>query len=228
MKKVFYLLACTSVMATSAFSQSKTDTSRIQSPGIKIRGLDKNAGKPIYAIDGVKQFNGDFLTNSIDPNEIMEVIVIKGDNAINLFGIEGNNGAVVVTTKAKSNSTENIDLQAKMKALGIISGVSKSSDFSLEPKQRNDSTAFSFNTSKVRIRGLRNVSKINQPLYIVDGEKIESGSIEFLDPSTIDSVTILKDTNAIQNYGLAASNGVVIIKTKPLKKINKVVDSDKN
>ncbi|HEX6924854.1 MAG TPA: M56 family metallopeptidase [Longimicrobiaceae bacterium] len=50
-----------------------------------------------------------------------------------------------------------------------------------------------------------------QPLYIVDGERVES--IEQLDPSRIVSIDVLKGPLALEQFGPDAENGVVQIQT---------------
>ncbi len=65
----------------------------------------------------------------------------------------------------------------------------------------------------VKIRGSRSISGNNQPLYVVDGAPI-SGRIQDLNPSNIESMSILKGPAASALYGLRASNGVIIITTK--------------
>lgn len=63
----------------------------------------------------------------------------------------------------------------------------------------------------INIRGAGSNSN-SQPLYIVDG--VRAGGIEYLDPSEIESVEVLKDAASAAIYGAAAANGVVIITTK--------------
>lgn len=89
---------------------------------------------------------------------------------------------------------------------------------------------------KVMIRGERSVSGSNQPLYVIDGMPINSGSknetatsiggnndagnrdggdgISNLNPEDIESMNILKGPAAAALYGSAAANGVIIITTK--------------
>ncbi|WP_245189326.1 TonB family protein [Lunatimonas salinarum] len=52
----------------------------------------------------------------------------------------------------------------------------------------------------------------NQPLYILDGKII--GSIDVIDPVSIESISVLKDAKAINLYGDAAKNGAIIITSK--------------
>jgi TonB-linked SusC/RagA family outer membrane protein len=50
------------------------------------------------------------------------------------------------------------------------------------------------------------------PLYVVDGMFFDN--IDFLSPSDIESISILKDASAASIYGVRAANGVVLITTK--------------
>lgn len=51
-------------------------------------------------------------------------------------------------------------------------------------------------------------------LYILDGKEATADDINALDPSMIESISVLKDDNAIKLYGEKGRNGVIIIKTK--------------
>src|SRR5690625_811686 len=66
--------------------------------------------------------------------------------------------------------------------------------------------------SKVRIRGIGTVNN-SEPLYIVDGMAVDGG-INYLNPSDIQSVEILKDAASAAVYGARAANGVVLVTTK--------------
>ena len=67
-----------------------------------------------------------------------------------------------------------------------------------------------------RIRGAASLSSDNQPLFVVDGIPI-TGSINNINPSEIETFTILKDASASSLYGSRAANGVVLITTKHAK-----------
>jgi TonB-linked SusC/RagA family outer membrane protein len=67
-----------------------------------------------------------------------------------------------------------------------------------------------------RIRGAASLSSDNQPLFVVDGIPI-TGSINNINPSEIETFTILKDAAASALYGSRAANGVVLITTKHAK-----------
>lgn len=79
----------------------------------------------------------------------------------------------------------------------------------------------------IRVRGPSSISAGNQPLYVVDGIPVNTGSysqigvggqqlnaLADLNPSDIESIEILKDAAAAAIYGSRASNGVVLITTK--------------
>lgn len=66
---------------------------------------------------------------------------------------------------------------------------------------------------EVRIRGGNSMIGSNDPLYVVDGFPV-TGGINFLNPSDIESVDILKDASATAIYGSRGANGVVIITSK--------------
>ena len=68
---------------------------------------------------------------------------------------------------------------------------------------------------QIRIRGERSLTAANEPLYVVDGVPLMSGSgIETLNPRDIESIDILKDASATAIYGSRGANGVIIVTTK--------------
>lgn len=64
----------------------------------------------------------------------------------------------------------------------------------------------------VVIRGLGSINGGSGPLYVVDG--LWTGSIRDLNPSDIESLTVLKDASSTSIYGSQGANGVVIITTR--------------
>ncbi|GAA4323127.1 TonB-dependent receptor [Mucilaginibacter gynuensis] len=67
-----------------------------------------------------------------------------------------------------------------------------------------------------RIRGAASFYASNQPLFVVDGNPI-TGSINNINPSEIESYSVLKDASATALYGSRAANGVILITTKRAK-----------
>ena len=65
----------------------------------------------------------------------------------------------------------------------------------------------------IRIRGIGSMSASNAPLYIVDGMPYD-GNIADINPSDVESMSVLKDAAASAIYGARGANGVVLITTK--------------
>ncbi|QKG51338.1 TonB-dependent receptor plug domain-containing protein [Hymenobacter sp. BRD67] len=79
----------------------------------------------------------------------------------------------------------------------------------------------------VRIRGANSITASSEPLYVIDGVPINTGSysdigvgnqqtnaLADINPNDIASMEILKDASASAIYGSRAANGVVLITTK--------------
>jgi len=89
-------------------------------------------------------------------------------------------------------------------------------------------------STTIRIRGASSIRAGNQPLFVVDGVPIDNSSarpgnagdigvgggaqgtnpLNFLNPSDIASIDVLKDASATAIFGSRGSNGVVLITTK--------------
>lgn len=75
--------------------------------------------------------------------------------------------------------------------------------------------------TNVRIRGFSSINTTNNPLYVVDGVVLpvgtqtqNSNAIDYINPSDIASVEVLKDASATAIYGARGANGVILITTK--------------
>jgi TonB-dependent starch-binding outer membrane protein SusC len=77
----------------------------------------------------------------------------------------------------------------------------------------------------VRIQGQNSITNGNDPFYVVDGVPYSSTALQtistsggnpfdFLNPSDIESITVLKDADATAIYGSRAANGAILITTK--------------
>lgn len=65
--------------------------------------------------------------------------------------------------------------------------------------------------TSVTIRGMGTIGDSN-PLYIVDGVSVSN--IDYLNPSDIESIDVLKDAASAAIYGSRAANGVVLVTTR--------------
>ncbi|HUS86150.1 MAG TPA: TonB-dependent receptor plug domain-containing protein [Bacteroidales bacterium] len=67
----------------------------------------------------------------------------------------------------------------------------------------------------IRIRGISSMNLSNEPLFVLDGAIINN--IDFLNPNTIESISVLKGS-AASIYGSRGTNGVIVIRSKSYKK----------
>lgn len=87
------------------------------STSVRIRGTNSITGNndPLYVIDGIPIMNESGMSdggidygnpaNSINPENIESIVVLRGANAAALYGSDAANGAIVITTKKASNKT---------------------------------------------------------------------------------------------------------------------------
>jgi TonB-dependent SusC/RagA subfamily outer membrane receptor len=68
----------------------------------------------------------------------------------------------------------------------------------------------------VRVGAPKSFYSGEDPLFIVDGAPIAvtNGTLTWLNPHDVESITVLKDPSTTAIYGVRGANGVVIIKTK--------------
>lgn len=64
--------------------------------------------------------------------------------------------------------------------------------------------------AKIKIRGVASLLG-SDPLILIDGFESD---MDKLDPSTVESISVLKDASAASMYGAKAGNGVIVITTK--------------
>ena len=149
-----------------------------------IYGLGEN-NNPYIFVDG-KEFIGKI--NSIPPEQIESISVLKEQSAIVKYGEKGINGVILVTTKRGAN-----------KEIMAI-------DYSVPDKYVQPIVE----DIDIEIRGL---TPGNKPLIIVDGKEFD-GSINSLSPDQIESIMVLKAYSSFAEYGEKGKNGVVLITTK--------------
>lgn len=67
-----------------------------------------------------------------------------------------------------------------------------------------------------------------KPLFVLQAddktvtleEKLQSSVLEAIDPNQIETIEVLKDSNAISKYGEAARNGVILIRFRDYKSLH--------
>jgi len=83
-------------------------------------------------------------------------------------------------------------------------------------------------TVKIRIRGDGSLSASSEPLWVIDGVPVYTGSrinsvagtsytvspLSYMNPDDIESMTVLKDASTTALYGADGANGVILVTTK--------------
>lgn len=105
---------------------------------INIRGLISTGNnQPLFVVDGVpfnSVTNGDGLSGTsrsldIDPNNIESVNVLKGLSATALYGSDGRNGVILITTKAGTSKFQNKKTEISVTASTFVNDIANLPDF---------------------------------------------------------------------------------------------------
>ncbi|MFD1063846.1 carboxypeptidase-like regulatory domain-containing protein [Winogradskyella litorisediminis] len=97
-----------SLEITSDNSESENSTL------VQLRGVATIKGntEALFIIDG-KQVNEDYF-KSLNANDILEIKVLKKNEALAIYGEKGKNGVVLITTKNGKTRTENIQIRKNL------------------------------------------------------------------------------------------------------------------
>ena len=136
-----------------------------------------------------------------EDTQMLDDVVVIG------YGVQRKSDVTGSITSIKEDALINRSVENIQQALqGKAAGVSVFS-----------ASAAPNSSPSIRIRGFSsNSAGATDPLYIVDGLKVSN--IGYLDPSSVESMEILKDGASAAIYGAEAGNGVVLITTKKGRK----------
>lgn len=171
----------------------------------------KQGDKIVFSFVGYKNemvtyTNQKSLTVSLtsEANQLVEVKIQVGYGSVKR---KDATGAVVSLGTKDFNKGANVTTEDLFK--GRVAGLTV------------NSTGAPGSKSEMRIRGGSSLFASNDPLIVIDGLPLDNntniGSSSFLaslNPSTVESMVVLKDASATAIYGSRASNGVIIITTK--------------
>lgn len=145
------------------------------------------------------QVNGRNLINVVmsEDSELLEEVVVVGYGTAKKSDISGS-VASVDRDQMMKKAPQNVAQGLRGAAPGVIV---QASDGAPE------------GNTTVRIRGIATINGTAEPLYVVDGVQVGTNA-NFLNPSDIESIEVLKDASATAIYGARGANGVVMITTK--------------
>ncbi|MDR1719847.1 MAG: TonB-dependent receptor [Dysgonamonadaceae bacterium] len=132
-----------------------------------------------------------------EDTRVLEEVVVIGYGTAKKRDLTGSissiNGAVVAD---KPSSNPLASLQGRVSGVQVVN------------------TGRAGQDPQIRIRGTNSINGY-APLYIVDG--LFTDNINYLNPSDIESIEILKDASSLAIFGISGANGVIILTTKKAK-----------
>ncbi|MBO4565669.1 MAG: TonB-dependent receptor [Bacteroidales bacterium] len=150
-----------------------------------------------------------YATQTILATEDKEVTVVLPDDTQMLeetvvigYGVQKKS---VVTASIAKVDSDALGLTAPTRVDNALKGLTAGVTVTASSGQPGAS-------SRIRVRGVGSINS-SDPVYIVDGMPI-SGGIDYLNPSDIESIEVLKDAASGAVYGTRAANGVVLVTTK--------------
>jgi TonB-linked SusC/RagA family outer membrane protein len=226
LKIVFFLSAL--LITSVLFAQDKYTLKGV------VVSADDNLGIPGANVSVLG--SGSAISTDLDGNFSMEVtgtetlqityigmetviVLLKGERevSITLKGSSTVLDEVVVVgygTQKKSSITGSVSKLENENLDEITSSrVDKSLQGRIAGLQIQNITTEVGEAPQIRIRGLGSISASSNPLVVVDGFPIENG-LEFINPSTIESIEVLKDASSTAIYGSRGANGVILVTTK--------------
>lgn len=89
-------------------------------PTVRIRGVNStNNTDPLYVVDGVFQTNVDYL----NPADIETIEVLKDPSSIAIFGLQGGNGVIIITTKRAPKGETRVSFQSNVGVQKVINKI---------------------------------------------------------------------------------------------------------
>lgn len=131
-----------------------------------------------------------------EDTETLEEVVVVG------YGVQKKS---VVTASIAKVSSDDLGKSAPVRVDNALKGLASGVQVTTANGQPGSA-------AKIRVRGTGTINN-SDPLYIVDGMPIDGG-IDYLNPSDIQSIEVLKDAASGAVYGARAANGVILVTTK--------------
>ncbi|WP_301185807.1 SusC/RagA family TonB-linked outer membrane protein [uncultured Muribaculum sp.] len=242
MRKLFLLLLTILAVSMSAAAQTRTvrgivisgdDNEPIVGASVMVVGTQLGSSTDVEGKFVIKNVPSDAksLRVSYVGMTSQDVPITKGEIRI-VLGLNSELlDEVVVTALGISRSEKSLGYSAtQVGAVEIERAQSTNVMQALQGKvaglQIQTTSSDPGTANNVSIRGLGSINGSNQPLYVVDGVPLQTGSfsgqghavstggISNISPDDIASLTVLKGAAATSLYGSRASNGVIIITTK--------------
>jgi iron complex outermembrane receptor protein len=237
---VVMLFAFQVTFAQNKTVSGKVTDSRDGSPvaGASVTAKGTNVGTSTAA-DGTFRFSVPSSATTLVISSVgfaSQELAISDNMTIGLLGASGSTmSEVVVTGYGTARKKDLTGAVTSVKAKDFNQGVFASPDQLIQGKvagvQVTNSSGAPGGAATIRIRGVGSIRSGNSPLVVVDGVPLGGGSaspgngtplggtpgdnpLNFINPSDIASMDVLKDASATAIFGSRGANGVIMITTK--------------
>ncbi len=227
-----------------SFAQTGLVTGRVaDKDGTGIPNVSiSNGGKSIAKTDGSGGFSvtvdrsGKLTFTSVGYESNTVDISGRSNVEVTLTRKNSSDGEIIVTGYQTTTKRDVTGSVASVKAKDFNKGVVTAPDQLIQGKvaglQILNNSGQPGGASTIRIRGTASVRSGSNPLIVVDGVPLSGGSgrpglgfanvgaspagnpLNFINPSDIVSMDVLKDASAAAIYGSRGANGVILITTK--------------
>lgn len=145
---------------------------------------------PLIVIDGVEKGVGADKLQAVNPQDVKSIEILQPENAIAKFGDRAKEGAIIVTTKKG------------------------------EHKETVEGATYDATLTYSHVKSVIAPKEGTSPLIIIDGEEKgnDQSILNQLDVQDIQTISVLKDESAVQQFGEKGREGVVIVTTKKASK----------
>lgn len=150
----------------------------------------RGSQNPLIVIDGVEKGVGADKLQAVNPQDVKSIEILQPENAIERFGDKAKEGAIIVTTKKG------------------------------EHKETVEGATYDATLTYSHVKSVIAPKEGTSPLIIIDGEEKgnDQSILNQLDVQDIQTISVLKDESAVQQFGEKGREGVVIVTTKQASK----------
>jgi len=236
-KKILSFLACMLMTTSMALAQKQITGTVVDADsgepliGVAVRVPDTSVGvltdvNGKFAItlpSGSTNLNFSFMgmkPATLTARDGMKVLMETDTKAMDEVIVVAYGTATKASLTGSIQEVKSADIE-----LRPTSSVTSALEGTVTGVQVNNTYGVPGNDPSIRIRGIGTVNGSSSPLYILDGVPY-GGNISDLNPSDIESISVLKDAASAALYGNRASNGVILITSKKGKqgKLNVTFD----
>ncbi|MEZ4855227.1 MAG: hypothetical protein R2812_01975 [Gelidibacter sp.] len=189
------------------------------------------SNKPIIVVDGKpKRYHFELKENKLDfyKSDIKKIDILKNDVGIRIYGEFAKKGVVVITTKNldKEAETSLTSLVKNKNVLIFLDGNEATNDDiqKVDPNDVDTVEVLKKEAAKklfpdkdldglIYIKTKKPFLKANI-LFLVDNKETDKDQVMSIDPKDIQSLTVIKDKEAMKKYTQKEYDGIVVIEMK--------------